>query len=134
MVSIIGNMKRTALKNKPSKLRKLIKEADKLFQEKYIQEKPKSAVSGKPTEIIHHFIPKGQSNNLRYDEKNAVPLTKAEHFAYHTKGDPEIVTQIVKTYGVKWYNDLQMRRRITCKFNIGYLETIIRQLTQINRN
>ena len=121
-------MKRTALKRKPSKLRKLIKDADKLYQEKYIQEKPKSAVSGEPTEIIHHFIPKGQSNNLRYDEKNAVPLTKSEHFAFHTKGDPDIVTQIVKHYGVKWYNDLQIRRRIVCKFNIGYLESVIEEL------
>lgn len=127
-------MKRTALKNKPSKLRKLIKEADKLYQLKYIQEKPKSAVSGEPTEVIHHLIPKGQSNNLRYDEKNAIPLTKNEHFAHHTKGDPEILTQIVKHYGVNWYNDLQIRRRIVRKFTIGYLEMIIKQLTHINRN
>lgn len=87
-------------------IKKLKKEADKLYQEKYIREKPKSVVSGQPTEVIHHFIPKGQSNNLRYDEKNAVPLTHAEHFAHHTKGDPEIVTKIVQFYGVKWYNDL----------------------------
>jgi hypothetical protein len=121
------------MKTKKSNLRKLIEKADKLYQLKLIQEKPKSIVSGEPTEIIHHFIPKSQSNNLRYDEKNGVPLTHAEHFAHHTKGDPEIVTTIVKVNGVKWYNDLQIRRRVICKLNVAYLKCIIEKLTQIKR-
>lgn len=126
-------MRRTAIKRKPNKLRKLIKEADKLYQEKYIRLKPKSIVSGEPTEVIHHFIPKGQSNNLRYSEKNAIPLTKAEHFAHHTKGDSEIVMTIVKRMGGKWYNNLQTERRKVRKFNIGYLEKVIEGLNEKNK-
>ncbi len=126
-------MKRTALKRKSNKLRRLIKLADKLYQEKYIRLKPKSIISGNSTEVIHHFIQKKQSNNLRYNEKNGVPLTNAEHFAHHTKGDPEIVMTIVKRMGGKWYNDLQIARRTICKFNIGYLESIIKELTFNNR-
>ena len=115
---------------KRSKEKRLRDQADKLFQVALIKMKPVSVVSGEPTEVIHHFVPKAQSNNLRYDEKNGVPLTHAEHFAHHTKGDPDIVTTIVKVNGVKWYNDLQIRRRIICKLNVGYLEEVIKKLNE----
>ena len=110
---------------KKTKRAKLIDEADELFQAVGIAMKPKSTVSGKPTEVIHHFIPKSQSNNLRYDLKNGVPLTNGEHTRHHRGGDPEIAATIIKNMGNKWYDDLQARRRIFCKLNIGYLEGVI---------
>ncbi len=127
-------MKRTALKKKPSKLRKLVKQADKLYQEKYIHDKPYSIISGEPTEVIHHIVYKSQSNNLRYDEKNGVPLTNKEHAQHHLSGDPSILAKILEVNGTDWFNDLQTRRRIVCKFNIEYISGIIWELTQIKRN
>ena len=113
---------------KPNKLRTLIKKADKLYQIKMIKEQPYSVISGEPTEVIHHFIPKGQSNSLRYNALNGVPLTNGEHCRHHKSGDPEIVLTIEKTRGQEWVEYLQQTRRIICKFNIGYLNGIIEQL------
>lgn len=112
-------------------LKPLQKEADKLYQIKLIEKKPFSVVSGLPTEVIHHYIPKSQSAYLRYDWDNGVPLTHAEHFAHHTKGDPEIAAAILKHYGRKWHDDLNLRRRNIQKTNKGYLLEVIDTLTAL---
>ena len=116
------------MRKKLSNRAKLKKLADKLYQIKLIKLKPKSIISGEPTEVIHHFINKGKSNNLRYDEKNGVPLTRKEHTQHHRSGDPAIVATIVMKMGEDWFNDLQARRRILKKLNITELKEIIRDL------
>lgn len=115
-------MKRT------NKLGLLKRKADKLYQIKYIPEKPYSLVSGRPTEVLHHFIPKSQSSNLRYDPKNGIPLTNAEHFAHHTVGDPTILMAIEKNLGKDTVDYLQEARRMICTLNIGYMNVIIERL------
>lgn len=117
------------MRRKRSKVTILKDKADGLFQRKYIEEKPLSIVSGQPTEVIHHFIEKKKSNNLRYDKDNAIPLTNKEHCQHHFSGDPMIVITIKEKMGQEWLDDIQARRRIDRKFNIGYLNTIIEQLT-----
>jgi len=117
------------MKTRKQSLKSLLKLADKLYQVKLIREKPKSVVSGKPTEVIHHFIYKSQSAYLRYDYNNGVPLTNKEHNQHHLSGDPMIVTAIVGYYGQAWADDLQKRRRITQKTNKGYLKDIITKLS-----
>jgi len=106
----------------------LRRRADKLFQEVVKREKPISVVSGLQTEVIHHFINKGHSNNLRYDDNNGVPLTSKEHTQHHRSGDPAIVIAIKEHYGDEWFEDLQKRRRIIRKFNKGYLKEVIESL------
>ena len=106
-------------------LKGLIREADRLYQVKLIKLKPKSVISGDPTEVIHHYIPKSQSNNLRYDFDNGVPLTSKEHSRHHLSGDPSIVADILKAYGQEWHNALQEKRKVICKFNKGYLKDIL---------
>lgn len=118
------------MKTRKQSLKSLIKEADKLYQIKYIRENPYSVVSGKPTEVIHHFIYKGQSSYLRYDEKNAIPLTHQEHTQHHLSGDPAIVIKIKEAMGQEWFDDLQARRRIICKFNKKYLNEVIKELNE----
>jgi len=111
------------------KLTKLRRKADRLVLEFYTQGLCQAC--GKvPAQTCHHFVPKSQSNNLRYDPKNLVPICNACHFAHHTKGDPEIHRAIERLRGSDWADDLQKRRRILCKFNIGYLENIIEELTK----
>mgnify|MGYP001028237028 CR=1 FL=1 len=102
--------------------------ADKLYQIKLIKEKPKSIISGDPTEVIHHFIYKSQSNNLRYDDKNGVPLTNKEHARHHLSGDPAIVAKILEVNGWEWFDDLQTRRGTVLKLNIAQLKEIIKKL------
>jgi hypothetical protein len=116
---------------KTKTIARLRKEADKLYQIKLIKLKPKSAVSGEPTEVIHHYVSKSQSNNLRYDTDNGVPLTHKEHARHHLSGDPNIVASILKTYGQEWHDDLQRYRYIIFKFNKGNLLEIIKELEEL---
>jgi len=110
-------------------IKTLRRKADRLYQIKLKRDKPVSVVSGQATEVIHHFIPKSQSNNLRYDEKNGVPLTNAEHFIHERKRDPTVVEACLRKYGQAWYDDLQKRRRIIRKLNKGYLKQVIKELS-----
>ncbi len=113
---------------KKKSLKSLIKKADKLYQVKLIKLRPMSIISGKPTEVIHHCVPKSQSNNLRYDPDNGIPLTCTEHARHHLSGDPAIVAVIVGALGQKWFRDIQKRRRIICRLNKKYLEEVIGRL------
>ena len=112
-------------------IKALKKNADKLYQIKLIAEKPFSAVSGDPTEVIHHYVRKSQSNALRYDYDNGVPLTNSEHFKLHKTGDPDIFAKILNHYGQEWHDDLQVRRHILTRINKGYLKEIIVDLENI---
>ena len=116
------------MKTRLQSLKSLKSKADSLYQIKLKIEKPVSVISGLPTEVIHHFINKGHSNNLRYDDNNGVPLTSKEHTQHHRSGDPAIVIAIKEHYGDEWFEDLQKRRRIIRKFNKGYLKEVIESL------
>lgn len=119
------------MKTRKQSIKSLIIKADKLYQIKLIALYPTSIISGKPTEVIHHFIYKSQSNNLRCDKDNGIPLTHKEHCQHHLSGDPAIVATIIKKKGQKWFDNLQLKRRIVCKLNKGYLLQIINEYTNI---
>jgi len=112
-------------------IKRLRNKADKLYQVKLIEKKPRSVVSGEPTEVIHHYIRKSQSNNLRYDYENGIPLTNKEHCQLHLSGDPDIIARILKANGQEWHDDLQARRRIPQKLNKSYLEEKINELNSL---
>ena len=118
------------MKTRKQSLKSLQKRADILYQQKMRELKPFSVVSGLPTEVIHHFIRKSQSNFLRYDESNGVPLTNKEHTLHHITGDPSIVAAILKYYGEEWFKDLQQRRHIVQKTSKGYLLDVIQKLNR----
>lgn len=109
-------------------IKALRSKADKLYQIKLIKLKPYSVISGEPTEVIHHYIRKSQSNNLRYDFENGIPLTNKEHCQHHLSGDPSIVAGILKANGQEWHDDLQARRRIIRNLNKEYLQEVIKDL------
>jgi len=104
----------------------LRRKADRLLQEKYTQ--GLCLVCGDPVSCCHHYIPKSQSNNLRYDVANLIPICGKCHFKHHTCGDPHIQNTIEKIRGQKWVDDLEKRRREICKFTVSYLEEIIEEL------
>jgi hypothetical protein len=113
-------------------LNRLIKDADRLFQLKYIAKHPFSIISGEPTGVMHHFIQKKQSNALRYDEDNGIPLTCAEHTRHHACGDPTILKRILEAKGEDWFNLIQEKRKQKVKFTEEYLKEIIRKLNEEN--
>jgi len=116
------------VKKKKFNLEEVRRTADHLYQVKLISLKPFSIISGEPTEVIHHFIPKSRSNALRYDFENGIPLTNKEHCKHHTSGDPTIVGKIIECNGLAWFNDLQERRNQITKYNREYFEEILKKL------
>jgi hypothetical protein len=127
-----GKIANHTVKKKRSDIRKLEKYADKLFQEAGKKLYPVSVVETRlPTEVIHHFIPKSQSNNLRYDFKNACPATNGQHFRYHTCGDPMLTNAFIRDRGQEWIDDLEVRRHIVVKQTKERLEAVIVELETI---
>jgi 5-methylcytosine-specific restriction endonuclease McrA len=114
-------------KGKKQSIRSLVTKADRLIQEVLVRQNPHCLVCGHRTSEMHHFVPKSQSNNLRYDEINLVPLCRGCHFRHHSAGDPTVVATILDKNGMGWFDELQKRRKIICKFNRVYLENIIRK-------
>ena len=112
-----------------SSLTALKSKADRLLQQVYVPLNPQCLVCGAPTSEMHHYIPKSQSNNLRYDPKNLVPLCRGCHFRHHNAGDPMIVETIGRKKGEAWVDDLQKRRREPLTINITYLKEKIKELT-----
>ena len=93
-----------------------------------------SIISGAPASDEHHFFPKGQYGHLRYNEKNACPLTRGEHLAHHFKGDPTIHQRIIDIRGKKWYNQLlklAQEKQKPSYANVGWYKSHIERLTAL---
>lgn len=89
---------------------------------------PKSLISGKPTQVMHHFVPKSVSSRLRYDWDNLIPLTNAEHCRLHQSPDPDIEMQIVAKKPKGWYESLQIKRQEYQKVNKAYYAIVLEKL------
>ena len=114
-------------KERREEIRKLETYADALYQRAGKMMFPIS-VTGEPTEVIHHYIPKSQSNNLRYDFKNACPSTNGWHFRHHKIGDPTLSDAFKKKFGQKRIDYLTEQRHITVKQTEERLTEIIKEL------
>lgn len=99
---------------------KIQEECDSLLQEVGKLKYPKSLLSGSPTNVLHHYIPKSVSSALRYDWDNLIPLTNGEHWQIHNKsGNPDVANRILlKKGGQDWYDDLKLRGRAYHKVNM----------------
>lgn len=138
-------MKRTGFKKKLTKplkrcklkrqskmpIPKLQRMCDKLYQQVGKRLMPFSIVSGKPTQVIHHFFTKQSSSRLRYDITNGIPLTFGEHFAHHIKSDPTIHAKIIMVKGQIWYNNLFIRRRDYVKTDRQHYEKVYKYLSSL---
>jgi len=113
-----------------AEIRKLEKYADSLYQTAGKKLFPIS-VTGEPTEVIHHHVPKSQSNNLRYDFKNACPSTNGWHCRHHRYGDPTLSDAFKKKFGQKRIDYLTEQRRITVRETKERLEQVIVDLETI---
>ena len=113
------------MRKRKSKKTKLQDEADMLTQKKYVAENPYCLICGKPTNCMHHYIPKSLSKALRYDPDNLIPVCFGCHMAIHQKSDPYPTNRIVEIKGTEWRDNLEKKRRQPFKQTIGYLESII---------
>lgn len=106
------------------------KKCDKKMQEVGQRLFPRSILSGNPTQVMHHFVPKSVSARLRYDWDNLIPLTNAEHMRLHQSGDPDYEHQIIQKKGVEWYENLRKRGREIIKINVSYYKEVLRELEE----
>ena len=117
---------------KTKSIKTLRSKADRLLQLKYVPLNPVCLVCGQPTSAMHHVIYKSQSANLRYNPSNLVPLCSRCHCKHHLSGDPVIIATIINKKGQEWFDLLQKKRHVICKFNQGYLKEIISELADIS--
>ena len=94
-----------------AKIKRLRKEADRLYQEVCLKLNPLSMVSGKKAEVTHHFVPKSLCMALRYDVANGITLTNGEHFQHHTQGDPEIFQGMTANKSPEWFEYIKSKRQ-----------------------
>ena len=113
---------------KTQTIAQLRKQADRLVQQVYLSENFTCLACGSPAQVLHHFIQKKQSNNLRFDPRNLVPLCVVCHCRHHIAGDPSIVISILREKGQVWADDLQRRRKKLVRFNKTYLNEVIARL------
>jgi len=107
----------------------LRKQADGLFQENGLKNKPRCEVCGKPAEVIHHYTPKSVSSALRYYAPNGIPLCNGCHCRLHRSGDPEYGNKIRDKMGIDWLEDLRKERQKPVKISIKYYEIVIKKLS-----
>ena len=98
------------------------------MQEKGKQMFPRSLLSGQPTQVMHHFVPKSVSSALRYYWPNLIPLTNGEHMRLHQSGDPSYEQSIMDKKGKDWWADLLKHKYDYVKVNVGYYEGVIETL------
>jgi len=109
---------------KTSNLGKLQREADRLMQELGRKKFPKSLISGLPTQVLHHFVPKSVSSMLRYDWDNLIPLTNAEHCRLHQSPDPTTNARILEIKGMDWFKELKRRSVMYHKVNVAMYQAV----------
>ncbi len=112
-------------------LSKWRRKCDALMQEKGRLMSPKSILSGLPTQVMHHFVPKSVSARLRYDWDNLIPLTNGEHMRLHQSGDPSYEMRIVEIKGKDWWQSIKSRKIEIIKVNVGYYKEVYDKLISL---
>ena len=106
---------------------RLRRKADKLVQKVYTVGLCESCGIRKAN-CVHHYIYKSQSNFLRYEPKNFIPICNECHTRHHKSGDSEIMSRVIAKRGVEWEQELQQSRRTPCKPSEDYYKEIIERL------
>lgn len=65
--------------------RKLKKKAWEWCSKWYRILKPKCEICGKPSQCVHHIIPRARGNIVYFDERNLLSLCKGCHYSWHNK-------------------------------------------------
>lgn len=122
-------MKRSRLKRR-SKSKVTIDIADKSLQNWFRKTYPKGKceVCNRPFFCMHHFIPKSQSNFLRFAETNLIFICNSCHFSHHRTGNAKIHAKIIIKRGVLWLKKIMKLSIIKRQaFSKKELEQIIKR-------
>ena len=133
-------MKRTPLKRGTSQLRRtplrrrtknprktLLLRADSALQDYYRviwADKPCEGCRGK-MELVHHFILKSNSNRLRFEKINLIPICKICHGTVHGFRSEIMNADIIMKRGKDWLEQIRLLERERINLGIKDLEKII---------
>jgi hypothetical protein len=117
-------------KPKKDSIGKLQRTCDALMQQTGKLKYPTSLISGLPTQVMHHYIPKSVSSILRYDWDNLIPLTNGEHCRLHQSPDPTTNTRILQKKGMEWFEELKRKSTQINKVNRDYYEGVKEMLLE----
>lgn len=112
-------MKKTPLK-KISPAKTLKNKADRSLQDYYRRNFPdlKCVGCGQPFQLMHHYIIKSQSNNLRYDPDNLIPICHQCHSKIHCFGQGQLIeAKIVLERGQKWFDRIKEKKGIHVSYS-----------------
>ena len=104
--------------------------ADKLFQEWGVMRYKHCLVCGKPMDCLHHFVTKGGSTTLRYDEDNGIPICASCHHRHHIGQDPTITITIREKMGDEWYARIKEKKNVQTSTTLGFYKSIIEDLEE----
>jgi len=112
-----------------SKKQKLKEKAVELATEKKLKQHPRCILCNNMAVTAHHFIRQSQSNYLRCDERNLIPICRKCHYLWHCGGKAEVMTlQLQQMLGDKWRDELIRDSVKTIKDTIEYWEELITKL------
>lgn len=126
-------VKKKIIKDKKPKkmsLKKLKDNADKLLTPIIIKLFPKCLLCKNPTQVAHHHFKKSESNRLRYEIDNLIPLCSHCHCALHCH-ETIYVGRIIKKKGLKWLNVLEKKKKEYCKVDRAHFEEAIIRLSEM---
>lgn len=125
-------LKKTPLRRR-SKSKATVDKADRALQDNYRQKHAGRKCEGclfRPFDVMHHHIPKSQSNAGRYLDENLIFLCNGCHYGIHRRGDLQIVSRYSEKRGKEWVermNELKKERR--SHYGKKELEDIIQKYT-----
>lgn len=107
------------MREKLPKLKTIRNKADSLLTPIIKLMFPNCLLCGQRTEVAHHHFHKSESNGLRYDLDNLIPLCNSCHFSLH-KRESHYASRIVVIKGIDWFSDLEKKKWEYCKADVHY--------------
>ncbi len=79
-------------------------------------ETPFCQVCGKPSNQVHHIVPRSRGNAVYFLERNLIALCSGCHMGWHLRWSPEEIDEIV--FKVKGdFSDVEKTKNIMVKFS-----------------
>jgi len=114
---------------KKSKKKELKDKCVALATKKMLKKHRHCLLCPKLASTCHHFIRQSQSNFLRCDERNLIPICQKCHYLWHHGGKAEIMTLVIQQrFGDKWRDGLIRDRNIKIKDTVGYWKSVYESL------
>jgi len=117
-----------------AKIKKVRKQADKLWQVVVQELHPRCEICGQPAIVGHHFILKADSNYLRYAIKNGIGLCSHCHSLWHRNNASEYAIRVERQRGNAWFDDIMMDKQKTTSTTLAWYEEKLSALKKVKLN